>query len=91
MQENGSICAPWSDASWQIGMPTTKFRLPSDSENFRSTSKSIVAEISKDAPFSLPLPDTFSVPALMAFPNQASLLIHSERAGRTRPSRPCRW
>ena len=83
MQENGSICAPWSDASWANWNAPTKFPATIRFGELQVDVKSIVAEIVKDAPFSLPLPDTFSVPALMAFPNQASLLIHSERAGRT--------
>ncbi len=39
-------------------------------------------KVAPPRPFTLPLPPKFGVPALMAFPNQASLLIHSDRAGR---------
>ena len=44
--------------------------------------KTMVADVAEGAPFTLPLPETFSVPALMAYPKQASIMIHTERVGR---------
>jgi len=82
MQEDGGSCAPWSDASWADWKSPTKFPHTIRFGELQVDIKSIIAEITKDAPFTLPVPETFSVPALMAFPNQASLLIHAERAGR---------
>ena len=41
-----------------------------------------LADIAANVPQRLTLPDTFALPALLAFPGQASLLIHTDHAGR---------
>ena len=44
--------------------------------------QAIVRDAAKDGPFTLPIPSRFAMPALMAFPRHASLLIHADSAGR---------
>ncbi len=44
--------------------------------------QAIVRQAAKDGPFTLEVPSRFAMPALMAFPRHASLLIHADRAGR---------
>ena len=44
--------------------------------------QAIVREAAKDGPFTLNIPNRFAMPALLAFPRHASLLIHADRAGR---------
>ncbi len=41
-----------------------------------------LADIADNVPKRLTLPDTFALPALLAFPGQGSLLIHTDHAGR---------
>ena len=68
----------WSDPAWQTWTPPTGFtpavrfgRLHVD-----------LTQITDKVPKQLTLPETFTVPALLAFPDRGSLLIHSDHAGR---------
>jgi DNA segregation ATPase FtsK/SpoIIIE, S-DNA-T family len=82
MQEDGMTPIAWNDPSWKKWTPPTKFPATVRFGELQVDLKTMIAQIAKDAPFTLPLPDTFRVPALMAFPRQASMLIHTERTGR---------
>ena len=44
--------------------------------------QAIVRQAAKDGPFTLEIPSRFAMPALLAFPRHASLLMHADRAGR---------
>ena len=44
--------------------------------------QAIVRQAAKDGPFTLEVPSRFAMPALLAFPRHASLLIHADRGGR---------
>ena len=82
IQENGSMVLPWNDPGWSTWKPPTKFPATVRFGELQIDLRTIIADVAKEAPFTLPLPDTFTVPALMAFPKQASLLLHTDRAGR---------
>ncbi len=82
ISEEGASGAPWGDPSWDNWKPPTKFPATIRFGELQVDLQTIVSGIAKEAPFTLPLPETFAVPALMAFPRQASMMIHTDRPGR---------
>ncbi len=82
MQEDGSSYPAWNDPIWDHWKGPTKFPATIRFGQLQVDLKSMVADVAKGVPFTLPLPDTFSVPALFAYPKQASILIHTDRPGR---------
>ncbi len=82
IQEGENKVVPWNDPSWNAWKPPTKFPATVPFGQMKIDLKTIVADVAKDNPFTLPLPETFMVPALFAFPRQASMLIHTDRVGR---------
>ncbi|MDP9172666.1 MAG: FtsK/SpoIIIE domain-containing protein [Planctomycetota bacterium] len=80
--ENSAMALPWSDPAWATWKPQKKFPATVRFGHLQIDPKQIIADIATESPFKLPLPATFDVPALMAFPKQASILIHTERTGR---------
>jgi energy-coupling factor transporter ATP-binding protein EcfA2 len=82
MQEQGHAYPAWNDPIWPTWKGPTKFPETIRFGQLQVDLKTIIADVAKDAPFTLPIPDTFNVPALMAYPKQASMLIHTDRAGR---------
>jgi S-DNA-T family DNA segregation ATPase FtsK/SpoIIIE len=68
----------WNDPAWKTWMPNKKF-----ASRVRFGEMQVdLSQIAENVPKNLKLPDTFSLPALLAFPAQASLLIHTDHAGR---------
>jgi DNA segregation ATPase FtsK/SpoIIIE, S-DNA-T family len=86
MREEGAVPMAWDDPRWGDWNPPTKFPQTIRFGEMQVDLKSIIAEVAKAAPFTLPLPQTFCVPALMAFPRQASMMIHTDREGRAASS-----
>jgi hypothetical protein len=86
MREEGAVPMAWDDPRWQQWNPPTKFPQTIRFGEMQVDLKSIIADVAKAAPFTLPLPKTFCVPALMAFPRQASIMIHTDREGRAASS-----
>ena len=82
IREEGSSYPAWSDASWDNWKGPKKFPATIRFGQLQVDLKAMVAEVAKGAAFTLPLPETFSVPALMAYPKQASIMIHTDRPGR---------
>ncbi len=78
--ENGSPTASpaWSDAAWKTWTPPKTFAARVRFGEMQVDLK----QIAENVPQRLTLPPTFSLPAMLAFPAQASLLIHTEHAGR---------
>jgi S-DNA-T family DNA segregation ATPase FtsK/SpoIIIE len=68
----------WNDPAWNNWMPSKKF---ASRVGFGEMQVNLKA-IAENVPQKLELPATFSLPAVLAFPAQASLLIHSDHAGR---------
>lgn len=68
---------PWDDASWNDWVPPRHFAAVIRFGELGVDLK----EITEELPRQLALPESFSVPAMLAFPNQASLLIHSGQKG----------
>ena len=68
----------WSDSSWEGWKPSKKF-----ASRVRFGQMQVnLKQIADNVPQLLKLPETFPLPAVLAFPAQASLLIHSDQAGR---------
>ncbi|MGD0461056.1 MAG: FtsK/SpoIIIE domain-containing protein [Tepidisphaeraceae bacterium] len=82
MREDGGSYPAWNDPVWDNWKGPTKFPATIRFGQLQVDLKSMIADVAKDAPFTLPLPETFSVPALLAYPKQSSVLIHTDRPGR---------
>jgi DNA segregation ATPase FtsK/SpoIIIE, S-DNA-T family len=83
MQEEGGTYPAWNDPIWgDKWKGPTKFPATIRFGELQVDLKSMIAEVAKDTSFTLPLPETFSVPALLAYPKQSSILIHTDRQGR---------
>jgi hypothetical protein len=68
----------WSDPGWQHFSPPRTFPATVRFGELEVDLKQITDQV----PQHLKLPEKFSVPAQLAFPRQASLLLQAERAGR---------
>ncbi len=68
----------WDDPVWQTWTPPRRFSPVVRFGEFRCD----LTQVTDRIPRRLRLPETFSVPALLAFPNRASLLIHADARGR---------
>ncbi len=81
--EGGGTYPAWDDPIWgDKWKGPTKFPATIRFGQLQVDLKTMIADVAKDTPFTLPLPETFSVPALLAYPKQSSILIHTDRAGR---------
>jgi hypothetical protein len=68
----------WEDPAWKTWTPPKKF-----ASRVRFGEMQVdLKQIAENVPQRLTLPPTFSLPALLAFPAQASLLIHTDHPGR---------
>jgi hypothetical protein len=68
----------WSDPAWEHWQPPGKFPAVARFGQFQVN----LSKITDTYPRQLKLPETFLVPALLAFPHQASLLMEHDRTGR---------
>jgi hypothetical protein len=76
--EGVPAAADWNDPSWSTWMPSKKF-----ASRVRFGQMQVnLKQIADNVPKLLKLPETFPLPAVLAFPAHASLLIHSDQAGR---------
>ncbi|MGA2443353.1 MAG: FtsK/SpoIIIE domain-containing protein, partial [Tepidisphaeraceae bacterium] len=82
IREEGNAYPAWSDPTWDDWKGPKKFPATIRFGQLQVDLKAMVADVAKEVPFTLPLPETFSVPALMAYPKQASIMIHTDRPGR---------
>jgi hypothetical protein len=82
MFEDGHNYPAWNDPVWDNWKGPTKFPATIRFGQLQVNLQTMVEEVANGAPFTLPLPETFSVPALIAYPKQASLMIHTDRTGR---------
>ena len=72
------VAHDWNDKSWDTWMPSRRF-----ASRVRFAEMQVdLKQIAENVPQKLNLPATFPLPAVLAFPAQASLLIHSDQAGR---------
>lgn len=81
-QETQRLFPEWSDPVWPAWQPPDQapevFRLG----RCRVDLKTIVGALPEDEALRHGLPETFDLPALVAFPHQASLLLRTQEAGR---------
>ena len=75
----GHLFPSWDSDVWSDWVPPRKFSSIIRFGELRVD----LQRITKNVPKELALPETFSVPALLSFPKQASLLIHADHAGRS--------
>ncbi len=76
--QNEHTLLDWNDPQWKTWTPPKKFASRVRFGELRVD----LTQIVENVPRQLTLPPTFSLPALLAFPAQASLLIHTDHAGR---------
>lgn len=76
--EDGQNHADWNDPSWNKWVPPKQFASQVRFGELRVDLKQLTDMTSQH----LALPETFSVPAFLAFPRQSSLLIYADRNGR---------
>jgi hypothetical protein len=82
IREEGNANLAWNDPIWDDWKAPKKFPATIRFGQLQVDLKAMVADVANQTPFTLPLPETFSVPALMAYPKQASIMIHTDRPGR---------
>jgi DNA segregation ATPase FtsK/SpoIIIE, S-DNA-T family len=82
MQEGKHAYPAWNDPIWDNWKGPTKFPETVRFGNLQVDLKVMVDDVAKGTPFTLPLPESFAVPALMAYPRQSSIMIHTDRVGR---------
>ncbi|MGH7213575.1 MAG: FtsK/SpoIIIE domain-containing protein, partial [Tepidisphaeraceae bacterium] len=75
--------ATWDDPAWNDWQPPKAFPATVRFGQLRVDLKKVVEHVAGEGKFTLQLPETFTVPALLAFPKQSSLLIHFDRDSRT--------
>lgn len=75
---NGGLLEHWEDPRWKDWSPPRVF---TDRIRFGELQVNL-KQITEQYPKELELPPTFSVPAALAFPHQASMIIHTDHAGR---------
>jgi DNA segregation ATPase FtsK/SpoIIIE, S-DNA-T family len=76
--EGHSASMDWNDPAWKNWIPPKKF-----ASRVRFGEMHVdLKNITENVPQRLTLPPTFSLPAMLAFPAAASLLINSDHAGR---------
>jgi hypothetical protein len=75
---SGQLSCDWSDPRWNRWTPPREFPYGIRFGELRVDLKLITDKV----PRSLGLPESFSVPALLPFPRQSSLLIHTDLDGR---------
>jgi hypothetical protein len=75
---NGQAVHPWEDPYWKTWTPSKEFPPVVRFGELQVDPKQVTEKV----PQRLELPPEFTVPALMTFPRQASLLIQHDRDGR---------
>jgi hypothetical protein len=75
--EANVLIEDWNDPRWQTFSPPNRFASRVRFGQFQVD----LPQITDQYPRGLKLPERFSVPASLAFPNQASMLIHTDHAG----------
>jgi DNA segregation ATPase FtsK/SpoIIIE, S-DNA-T family len=74
--------ADWSQTDWDHWIPPKQFAETVRFGEIQVDLKKIVEQVAPEGKFTLPIPEAFSLPALLAFPRQSSLMIHYDPAGR---------
>ncbi|HEY8665500.1 MAG TPA: hypothetical protein VIL86_02490, partial [Tepidisphaeraceae bacterium] len=77
---NGDVSMAWDDERWKSWTPPERFAAAVRVGELLVDLKKIADGVPSDGRRQLVLPAAFSMPAALAFPRQASLLIQSDRA-----------
>lgn len=80
----GASSAPlaWNDSAWDTWQPSREFATHVRFGQLQVDVKQVMAQLPQDKPFGLPIPQAFSLPAVLSFPAHASIMIHTDRTGR---------
>ena len=84
---NGQLSHDWEDGYWATWSPSKKFPSMLRFGQLRVNLKQIADQSKQNGQVKLELPSPFEVPAALAFPRGASLLIQHDRSGRDRAMR----
>lgn len=82
-REGASMLLEWSDAAISAWVPPRTFPSTVRFGKLLIDAHQLLQQLPADARFSLDLPDSFDLPAVLALPRQASLLIQADRTGRS--------
>jgi DNA segregation ATPase FtsK/SpoIIIE, S-DNA-T family len=80
--DEGQASHAWDDPYWDSWKPSRTFAQAVRFGEMRIDPKQVIAELPNAEQFNLPLPDKFTMPANLAFPRHASLLLQADRNGR---------
>ncbi len=83
-EKPGAAPAPlnWNDPAWKTWIPPKQFAAMVQFGSLQVDLKRIADSVPCNSPLQLELPPTFSMPAALAFPSQASLLMQTDRDAR---------
>lgn len=74
----------WTDPKWKDWQPTRQFAPAVTLGEIRVDLRQLAGGLPGDREPKIQLPPPFTVPVILAFPQQASLLVETDRAGRAR-------
>ncbi len=78
----GQGAPDWSGSDWSRWVPPAKFASVVRFGEFEVDLRRFADIVPRNGDLKLQLPSTYTVPAIFGFPEQASLLVESDRAGR---------
>ncbi len=84
---NGRAVVDWSGADWNDWNPPRSFPQDVRLGELQVDLKRFAESVPHERPLSLEVPEAFTVPTTLAFPRQASLIIHTDREGRAQAIR----
>jgi DNA segregation ATPase FtsK/SpoIIIE, S-DNA-T family len=87
---DGHAVRDWNSIYWSHWQPPKRFPAVVPFGEFHVDLRQIAERVPKDHPLQLKLPGAFDVPATLAYPQQASLLIQTDRTGRDASLRAAR-
>jgi len=82
MADSGRAVLDWKETNWDQWIPPKQFAETIRFGEIQVDMKKLVEQAAPEGKFSLPIPDAFSLPALLAFPRQSSLMISTDPSGR---------
>jgi len=79
---NGAAPSNWDDPAWNTWVPPRQFPAIVPFGQFQVNLRQLAETVQGSERIQSALPEAFSLPASLGFPNQASLLLHTDGAGR---------
>jgi hypothetical protein len=82
IEVEGHMPLDWNDGAWSNWKAPKTFAQTVRFGEMQVDPRQIINQLPQADRFNLPLPETFTVPAQLAFPRQSSLLLQADRGGR---------